>query len=304
MRNSSFSDCSYPEHDAVDDISTTFAKLKSILSEEATLRKQLDTLFTKQEEEAREAVRKAQSHLAFVKEEQANMKQIIRQESIIAYGMAFPTGEYGVDGKPIRSFPTPPLGTPVVTPMDMNPSVPEDTYIPPKSPARSIREHHPPSPNRSTHTIPSDVSQPKSSARSTRGIADDGQQQSLALSTQLFRDNDAPLSAPASSTHDTPDKPLQSSSLRTMRLLARALAAPSQRELPPKPSKPPTLSTSASALPKAPIHSLMGLEGSTQKLPAGSAYCAAAPTIPDEETYLVGKRMKRKQGTLSRRPTA
>ncbi|KIM27122.1 hypothetical protein M408DRAFT_330236 [Serendipita vermifera MAFF 305830] len=84
MKNSSISDCCYSEYDVVDDITTTFAKLRTILSEEAITRKKLNELFIKQKEEAEAAVRKAQEHLAFVNDEQANMRDIIRQESEVA----------------------------------------------------------------------------------------------------------------------------------------------------------------------------------------------------------------------------
>lgn len=81
MRRPTVSDCSYPEYDVVEDITATFAKLRTILSEEATTRKKLNELFMKQKEEAETAVRKAQEHLAFVNDEQANMRDTIKHES-------------------------------------------------------------------------------------------------------------------------------------------------------------------------------------------------------------------------------
>lgn len=175
MKDSSVSDCSYPEYDIVDDIATTFARLRYILSEEAMLRKQLDALFIKQEEGAERSVRKAQSHLAFVKNEQANKKEVIRQESINAYEiyMALPIGDSGrVDVRPVSRVPTPAMNTPIATLMDSNLS----DIASPKCPARSIAEiaggGQQNSPARSIHSLYNDAA-PQIASKSICDILDE-----------------------------------------------------------------------------------------------------------------------------------
>ncbi|KIM20173.1 hypothetical protein M408DRAFT_334095, partial [Serendipita vermifera MAFF 305830] len=84
MRRSSVSDFFYLNRDVDDDITATFSKLRAILHEEAIVRKTLEGLFIKQKEEAEESVRRAHEHLAAVYAEQANMRDIIRRESMKA----------------------------------------------------------------------------------------------------------------------------------------------------------------------------------------------------------------------------
>ena len=67
--------------DTIDQIESEFTKLRGLLSEVATTQKTLDALFIKQKEEAEEAVRKAEQHLAVVIDEQTMMQDILRQES-------------------------------------------------------------------------------------------------------------------------------------------------------------------------------------------------------------------------------
>ena len=72
------------EPDIVDKIASEFTKLGSLLSEVATAHKALDALFIKQKEESNEALQKAQKHLVFVTDEQAKMREILKQESTAA----------------------------------------------------------------------------------------------------------------------------------------------------------------------------------------------------------------------------
>ena len=72
------------DSDIVDEIKSEFTKLRSLLSEAATVRKALDALFSKQEDEANKALRRAQKHLTSVISEQAKMRRILMQESTTA----------------------------------------------------------------------------------------------------------------------------------------------------------------------------------------------------------------------------
>jgi endonuclease/exonuclease/phosphatase family metal-dependent hydrolase len=74
MTHTALSDCSYPEstvYNIRDEIDATTARLKVVIGEEATLRKELGALFAKRREEAIEQVRLANLHLDLVNEEEA-----------------------------------------------------------------------------------------------------------------------------------------------------------------------------------------------------------------------------------------
>jgi len=67
-----------------DDIASTFAELREVISREATLRKVLDGLFVKRNKDAEEALRKAQLHLEWVKLEEMDMRAVLQAESAAA----------------------------------------------------------------------------------------------------------------------------------------------------------------------------------------------------------------------------
>ena len=72
------------EPTSCDDIASTFAELREVISREAALRKTLDELFVKKKEDAEEALRKAQMHLKRVKTEELEMRAVLRAESAAA----------------------------------------------------------------------------------------------------------------------------------------------------------------------------------------------------------------------------
>lgn len=76
-----FSESESVDYNIADKINATYTRLRSILTEEANVRKTLGALFLKQKEEANEAVWRAQYHLAFVNNEQARMQDLLRKET-------------------------------------------------------------------------------------------------------------------------------------------------------------------------------------------------------------------------------
>ncbi|KIM20176.1 hypothetical protein M408DRAFT_173604 [Serendipita vermifera MAFF 305830] len=169
MRTSSPSTCSYTEYDIVDDIATTFSKLQSILREEARIRKQLDALLTKQQEDAEEAVRKAQAHLEFVKDQQANMREVIQQESCKTEA-ASPTGA----SDEIETKPEPSV---IIVPPardfrcdTLSIENPGDAMISLKSPAWPTHSLYPPFPINSVPAPFVPMTRPENLGRSTFGM--------------------------------------------------------------------------------------------------------------------------------------
>ena len=75
---------SFVEPTSCDDIASTFAELREVISREAALRKTLDELFVKKKEDAEEALRKAQMHLKRVKTEELEMCAVLKAESAAA----------------------------------------------------------------------------------------------------------------------------------------------------------------------------------------------------------------------------
>jgi hypothetical protein len=84
MTKTASSECSSLSGIDCDPISSTFAKLRTVISQEASLRKELDELLGKRTEAAHIAVQNAQSHLELVKTQEAQMREILKKESATA----------------------------------------------------------------------------------------------------------------------------------------------------------------------------------------------------------------------------
>ena len=87
MTHTALSDCSYSEstaYDIRDEIDAIITKLKALVNEEASFRKELRILFTKRREEAIERVRLANLHLNLVNEEEAAFCEDLKQTATIA----------------------------------------------------------------------------------------------------------------------------------------------------------------------------------------------------------------------------
>jgi hypothetical protein len=83
MTKTAPSECSCVSELDYDLISSTFAQLRAVISQEASLRKKLDELFGKRTEAAHITVQNAQSHLELVKTQEAQMRQILKQSAAI-----------------------------------------------------------------------------------------------------------------------------------------------------------------------------------------------------------------------------
>jgi hypothetical protein len=75
------SECSSLSDIGYDPITSTFAKLRAVICQEASLRKELDLLFVNRTEDAHIAVQNAQNHLEMVKTQEAHMREILKTES-------------------------------------------------------------------------------------------------------------------------------------------------------------------------------------------------------------------------------
>jgi hypothetical protein len=84
MIKTALSECSSVSELDCDPISSTFAQLRAVISQEASLRKKLDELFGKRTEAAHIAVQNAQSNLELVKTQEAQMREILKKESAAA----------------------------------------------------------------------------------------------------------------------------------------------------------------------------------------------------------------------------
>ena len=82
------SDCSSPSGNDYDQLSSTFAKLRAVISQEASLRKDLVEQFRKRKEDAHIAVQNAQRHMELVKTQEAEMLEILEKECAAAHAVS------------------------------------------------------------------------------------------------------------------------------------------------------------------------------------------------------------------------
>jgi hypothetical protein len=85
MTKAPSSDCSSLEGSDYYQLSSTFAKLRAVISQEASLRKDLVEQFKKRKEDAHIAVQNAQRHLELVKKQETEMLEILEKECTAAH---------------------------------------------------------------------------------------------------------------------------------------------------------------------------------------------------------------------------
>jgi hypothetical protein len=69
-----------------DPISSTFAQLRAVISQEASLRRKLDSLLREKVKSARAELQKAQNYLELVGAQEAQMRRVLKEESAAANG--------------------------------------------------------------------------------------------------------------------------------------------------------------------------------------------------------------------------
>ncbi|KIM19467.1 hypothetical protein M408DRAFT_31196 [Serendipita vermifera MAFF 305830] len=275
--------------------------LRSILSEEATVRKQLDALFIKQEQEVETAVQNALLHLAFVKDERENMRKVIQQESCEIASTSSIDDPNVIKVKPQPSAASLGRGTTAAT--QVGPDTRSTNFgstsaknlvhepfsgeadLPSKSPAWCIGDSPPPnltkpkysfldptappprSPARSTHDL-DDEEPPRSPARSTRSLLHDDPPRSPARSTYRWYDEGPPRS-PARSARGLSDEPPRSPARSIRDFNPPYSPTRSVGEL-PEPPRSPARSICGFDPPRSPACSVSGLEDYPPRSPARS----------------------------------
>jgi hypothetical protein len=87
ISETALSDCSYPEstvYSIRDEISTTIARLKEVMDEEATLCIKLRALFVRRKEEALQQVRVANQNLDLINAEEKAFCEDVKQAAVTA----------------------------------------------------------------------------------------------------------------------------------------------------------------------------------------------------------------------------
>ena len=79
-----------------DQLSSTFAKLRAVINQEASLRKDLVEQFRKRKEDAHIAVQNAQRHLELVKTQEAQMLEILEKECAAAHAVSITPGSFQI----------------------------------------------------------------------------------------------------------------------------------------------------------------------------------------------------------------